>query len=109
MRKEEVGSRLKQFRKQAGLSQQALAEALHVTRLTITRYEAGQLSMGAESLERLASVCGVNLSWLLTGAEALTPYTPSESKEITEIIQALKKDNNLVDVVIKIVKGWKKI
>lgn len=65
--------RITLLRKQAGMSQSQLAEALHISASTIGMYEQGRRSPGLDVLVRMSSVFGVSLDYLVTGAE----FTPS--------------------------------
>jgi PAS domain S-box-containing protein len=64
----EIGARLARARKQAGLTQQALAESLGVTRRSIQGYEAGTV-VPYKHLERLARILDRSPSWLLGGEQ----------------------------------------
>ena len=61
----QLAARLIQLRKQKGLSQQALADAvgLHVTQ--IKRYEAGATQPSLEALKKIAVTLGVTTDFLL--------------------------------------------
>jgi transcriptional regulator with XRE-family HTH domain len=61
----QLATRLLQLRKQKGLSQQALADAvgLHVTQ--IKRYEAGATQPSLEALKKIAITLGVSTDFLL--------------------------------------------
>ena len=60
---------LKQLRLQKGLSQQALAEKMIVTRPTVARWESGDRIPDALTIKRLAEVLGVDSSILLSALE----------------------------------------
>ena len=57
------GARLKLARESAGLSQEELAEKVALTRLTISRYESGEIKPGFERLKPLADAVLRPLSW----------------------------------------------
>ena len=61
----QLAARLLQLRKQKGLSQQALADAvgLHVTQ--IKRYEAGATQPSLEALKKIAVTLGITTDFLL--------------------------------------------
>lgn len=65
-----VGSRVKEARKKAGLSQLQLAEAIGVKQPTISELERGE-SQSSSYLIQIAQVCNVEPSWLQTGVIAL--------------------------------------
>ena len=51
------------YRKRAGMSQEDLAERLHVSRQTISKWETGQSLPSAETLMALASALGTPLDF----------------------------------------------
>lgn len=52
----ELGTVLKQMRKEAGLSQEAISEELHIARSSISKLERDQLELRAFDLIRWANV-----------------------------------------------------
>ena len=62
-----VGGFLSRERKQAGLSQEALAERIHVTRQTISNWESGKSLPDIEMLKTLAEVLEVPVERLIYG------------------------------------------
>lgn len=65
-----IGSRLRQERKLAKLSQEALARRIGVSKNSVCRWEAGQAYPRAESIAAIADVLGVDTRWLITGKHA---------------------------------------
>lgn len=62
----ELGTRIVVARSRAGLSQEALAARLGVSRHTLSRIERGlTTSPGIEEVRKIAAVCGVKLHWLI--------------------------------------------
>jgi transcriptional regulator with XRE-family HTH domain len=57
--------RLATFRKQKGLTQKALADAVGMPLIQINRYEAGSSSPNLEAIRRLAVVLGVTADELV--------------------------------------------
>lgn len=55
------------FRKQKKLSQEQLAEKIHVTRQTVSSWETGRTAPDLETLERIAEILGVDMMDLLYG------------------------------------------
>ena len=62
-----IGQFICAARKRAGLSQEALAERLHVTRQTISNWEGGKSLRDIESLKNLAEALEVPVERLLYG------------------------------------------
>ncbi|PWM59362.1 MAG: hypothetical protein DBX91_06490 [Subdoligranulum variabile] len=58
------GNALRRLRLSCGLTQQAVADALHVNRATYTYYELGKTQPDFQQLEKIAQVFGVNLETL---------------------------------------------
>lgn len=61
-------STLKKLRTKSGLSQQALADKMFVTRPTIARWESGTRLPDAMMIRKLAEILGVNVDYLLATA-----------------------------------------
>ena len=61
----DFGSRLKELRKQNGLTQQQLADRIGVTKSVISFYELRERSPSPEVLAKLAYVFHVSTDWLL--------------------------------------------
>ena len=60
-----VGERLRTARERSGLTQEALAEQLHVTRQTISNWEGGKSLPDIESLKALAAALNVSIEQLI--------------------------------------------
>ena len=60
-----LGARLKDLRKQAHLTQQAVADRLRVDRTTYTKYENGRVCPDQQGLVALAELFGVSVDYLL--------------------------------------------
>ena len=63
----EMGARIAQARKERGLTQQALADALGVSQQTLAHYEVGRVGVGAPLLPRLAELLDLSFDEILTG------------------------------------------
>ncbi|TVU68087.1 XRE family transcriptional regulator [Cobetia crustatorum] len=59
--------RIKQKRKEAGLSQEALAKQVGVTKGAISQWEQGATNPSGQNLYSLAKALGVSAEWLLSG------------------------------------------
>ena len=62
----ETGLRLRQIRKDVGLTQKEFAEKLGVSFRTYTRYETESVNIPNSALEELA-ILGYSMDWLITG------------------------------------------
>nr|WP_137940460.1 helix-turn-helix transcriptional regulator [Chitinivorax sp. B] len=98
----QLATRLIQLRKQKGLSQQALADAvgLHVTQ--IKRYESGATQPSLEALKKIALTFGVSTDSLLFDEaergpsdelrlqfEAVSHLPPEEQRVVREVLESL--------------------
>ena len=66
----EIGKRLRQYREEAGLTQQEMAESAGVSRQQLRRYEKGQDLPHTFTLVRLTLFTGRSSQWILFGEEA---------------------------------------
>lgn len=62
-----LGTRIAVLRKQAGLTQAALAERLHISPAAVGMYEQGRREPPCDVLIALAAEFGVTVDYLLTG------------------------------------------
>lgn len=107
----EFSERLKKARIEAGLSQQDLANALKVTRATVSRYENGERMPTINKLKHF-QYAGINYIYVITGQEPmLIPIvsTPDEPPALIfaefRIDKKFKKDaNNAIKKLEKIFK-----
>ena len=76
----ELSSQMKKYRNQAGLSQDALAEKIFVSRQTISNWETGKNYPDINSLLRMSEVFGVSVDALLKG-------------DVEEIREMIKKED----------------
>ncbi len=65
--------KLQYCRKRAGLSQEALAERLGVSRQAVSKWETGEALPETGKLAALAAALGVTVDWLLSEAEPEEP------------------------------------
>ena len=75
-----MGARVAQARRRQNLTQEQLAEALDVTRQSVSRWESDTAYPETDKLIRMAQVLGVSCDYLLRGAETesgrSTPPSP---------------------------------
>jgi len=67
-----IGERIARFREQKGLSQEALAGQVGVSRASITQAESGQQKLPLQSLYLIAAVLGVAIADLLPTVDELS-------------------------------------
>ena len=68
----EFHEKLQEFRKQKGLTQEELAEALFVSRTAVSKWESGRGYPNIDSLKAIAKYFSVTIDELLSGDEVLT-------------------------------------
>ena len=68
----EFHEKLQELRKQRGLTQEELAEALYVSRTAISKWESGRGYPSIDSLKALSKFFSVTVDVLLSSGEALT-------------------------------------
>lgn len=68
-------------RKRAGLSQEALADIVGVSRQAVSKWETGETLPETAKLAALASALGVSVDWLLSDSEPEEPRQQPEQPE----------------------------
>jgi transcriptional regulator with XRE-family HTH domain len=70
-----IASRIREARKMAGLSQAQVSKMLGLHRPSISEIEAGNRSVSAEEIAKLAEIFDISASWLLgEGADKVDVY-----------------------------------
>lgn len=95
----ELGSRIAQLRKDAGLSQQTVADQLGIAQQTLAHYEVGRLRVPASLLPRFAqlfNVRGDDLLGLNTAGAGKRGPTPKLQQQIERIGQLPKAKQRFV-------------
>ena len=78
-----VGKNLKQLRQREKLTQDALAERLHVTRQAVSSWETGKTQPDIETLTALAEALNADIRELIYGPERVErPYTRFQRRYI---------------------------
>ena len=68
-----LGQRIREHRRRAGLSQEALARRMDVSRQAVTKWESSQSAPSTENLFRLAELFGTTVDLLLPSEGADAP------------------------------------
>jgi transcriptional regulator with XRE-family HTH domain len=76
--------KLRQLRKELGLTQEELGSKIGQKRSNISKYENGFLEPGIDTLKKLAKLFNVSIDYLLDETNIRTPY----SDEVKETIAA---------------------
>ena len=99
-----VGKRIREYRKKAHITQEAMAEALDISVISVSNIERGINYPTLENFIKIANIIGVSSDLLLSDvleksnyikaselSERLKRIPPDKSKQITDIIEALLK------------------
>lgn len=86
----DVGERIKNRRKELGMSQDELAELANLNRVTVAKYESGKVEPGAQALSRIADALETSVDILL-GRSTPTP-DETEQNEAMAIRERLRRD-----------------
>jgi transcriptional regulator with XRE-family HTH domain len=86
-----VGSRIKDARKQLGLTLPQLAHRAGVKRKTLENWEKDRTDPRADKLMRLAGVLQVSMIWLLTGDQPDTPHPVPDADETAHMARKLER------------------
>lgn len=85
----EFNEKLQELRKQKGLTQEELAEALYVSRTAISKWESGRGYPNIDSLKGIAKLFSITIDELLSGDELLS-LAEEDNKQ---------KQNNFRDLI----------
>ncbi len=77
-----IGGRIRSARKDRGLTQDALAAAVGVSRSAVAQWETERAGQITGNLSRIASVLGVNVEWLVHGADLRAPLAAASGDEL---------------------------
>ena len=80
----EFNKKLQALRKQSGLTQEALAEKIYVSRAAISKWESGRGYPSVDSLKDLAKFFSVTVDELISGTEALRLAEKCEKEKSAE-------------------------
>ena len=90
-------NRLKELRKEKGLTQTDLAELLEVTKLTIHNWENGVSSIKSDRLKKLCEIFDVDVPYLL-GYNNVKNETNIKTTVLEEALEKLRAINNMLSV-----------
>ncbi len=64
-----MGERIRRARRDAGLSQDELAQKMGVTKCCISKYEQGRVTSSIRAIEKIAACCGCSPTYLAGWAD----------------------------------------
>jgi len=74
-----IGERIRQLRSEKGMSQEQLAEALHISRQAVSKWETGESVPDTDRVMLLCHVLDISADYLLFGKENEQTATPIRS------------------------------
>lgn len=97
----ELHERLRELRKKAGYSQEALAEALDVSRQAVSKWESGTTNPDINNLIRLGELYQVSTDFILLGSspeeELSDPEPPKRTPKSAEQFPIIIKEEPSTD------------
>ena len=85
-----IGKNIKRLRLNKGITQEQLADVLHLSAQAVSKWENDQTCPDITSLPKLAKILGVTVDELLSGKEETEPVArvlaPEERKDIKEMM-----------------------
>ena len=90
-------NRLKELRKEKGLTQDDLAELLEVTKFTIHNWEKDVFSIKSDRLKKLCEIFDVDVPYLL-GYNTVKNETDIKASVLDEALEKLRAINNMLSV-----------
>jgi len=90
-----LGERIRKTRLEKKISQQTIADALGVTRSSVSQWEKGKNDPSSDKYRLLAEVLGVSPDWLISGGYAHSSIDVGALQEILEIIFETATDLDL--------------
>ena len=71
---EHIANELRSYFSERGITQQSIANELHVSKAYINALFTGRTSIGKSTARKLSELYGISESWLLTGEGAIAKY-----------------------------------
>jgi len=100
--KENLGCKIKLYRKLRGISQEELAEKLDISQQTLSKIECGKSFLTSDTLEKISTVLNVNVYELFMFEECTS--TNATIEEIEVYLNLLKSNPQKLSCVRKIIK-----
>jgi transcriptional regulator with XRE-family HTH domain len=95
-----VGERIKQLRKNLGLTQQQLADKVGITYIQIGRYETAKSNASADVLQKVALALGSTTDFLMSGGNAQQLADKELLQQFKEVELLSNDDKYLVKTFI---------
>lgn len=79
----DIAERLQELRKNAGYSQEQVAEMLGLSRQAVSKWESGQGKPEIDNVVKLTEIYQVSADYILLGTEKEVPVSKLEKKELS--------------------------
>lgn len=100
-----LGERLKQLRKEAGLTQEELAKKVGLKKQNISRYENSHVEPNIRTAKRIADALGVSIEEMAVGVSLQSPPTPDLTRTEQNLVsawrQADEKDRRIIAAALE--------
>lgn len=96
-------NRIKEIRTSAGLSMQAFAERLNLSKGAISLWESGERNIPQKMVKVISKEFGINETWLLTG-EGEMKAPPSKEAAIASIASELYRDSEAYPFLLEMIE-----
>lgn len=107
-----IAKNIKQFRNERDLSQETLAESIHVTRQTVSSWETGRTQPDIEMIETLAGVFDISVEELIYGKKNRVGFEAEKKPDRKGFIIALTLFGSLLTAIgigVIFVTFWEEI
>ena len=101
-----TAQRLQQLRKERGLSQEALAEQLGVSRQAVSKWESGQTMPEAEKIVAASELFGVTTDWILKGVAPPEEKVPATRRLAGRILFAASPAFAAAGLMLALAGEW---
>lgn len=95
-----INDRVKEIRKELGLSGEKFGQPLGVNRSAVSRWESGENKLTEQMIKLISITYNINENWLRTGQGNMFNQTN------TDLLSGIKKQFNLTDFQVKLVKSY---
>lgn len=106
-----IANRIREARKMAGLSQAQVAKMLSLHRPSVSEIEAGNRSVSAEEMAKLAEIFDVSMSWLIGEGAEKVDIRDNKLQLAARELQKLKPEDldRLLTILASMRSGGEKV
>jgi transcriptional regulator with XRE-family HTH domain len=104
----DFGGKLQELRKNRGMTQEELAEALFVSRTAISKWESGRGYPNIDSLKEISAFFGVTIDELLTGERILSIAEREKKESLKKLCDQLLGAADLLAVALMVLPLYPK-